>query len=41
MRERLREFGVSGSFGQGTGAIVSVTMPLRESAKAVEASAAD
>jgi signal transduction histidine kinase len=41
MRERLRELGGQLEIRSGHGTIVSVTMPLRESAKAVDASAAD
>jgi signal transduction histidine kinase len=41
MRERLRELGGQLEIRSGQGTIISVTMPLRESAKAVDASAAD
>ena len=41
MRERLRELGGQLEIRSGHGTIVSVTMPLRESAKAIDASAAD
>src|SRR5260370_36627321 len=41
MRERLRELGGQLEIRSEHGTIVSVTMPLRESAKAVDASAAD
>jgi signal transduction histidine kinase len=41
MRERLRELGGQLEIRSERGTIVSVTMPLRESAKAVDASAAD
>ena len=41
MRERLRELGGQLEIRSAHGTIISVTMPLRESAKAVDASAAD
>ena len=41
MRERLRELGGQLEIRSGHGTIISVTMPLRESAKAVDATAAD
>jgi len=41
MRERLRELGGQLEIRSEHGTIISVTMPLRESAKAVDASAAD
>jgi len=41
MRERLRELGGQLEIRSAHGTIISVTMPLRESAKAVDASAGD
>ena len=41
MRERLRELGGRLEIRSGHGTIISVTMPLRESVKAVDATAAD
>jgi len=41
MRERLRELGGQLEIRSRQGTIISVTIPLRESAKAVDASAAD
>jgi signal transduction histidine kinase len=41
MRERLRELGGQLEIRSGNGTIISVTMPLRDSAKTADASAAD